>query len=800
METLIQDIRYAVRTLRKNPGFALVAVLALTLGIGANTAIFTVLNAVLLKPLPYPDSRRLIFLSERAPQLEGMSISYPNFLDWRQQNNVFEHIGVYRREAFTLSMHDQPEQIVGAMVSADLFSALKVKAALGQLFSAEEDRPGGEPVVLLSYGLWLRGFGADPGIVGLKLNLSGKPYTVIGVMDADYAFPSRAEFWIPVGLRYSDPGWQSRGNHPGLYGIARMRSGITIEQARAEMDTIATRLEQQYPDSNSGARVSVNTMLDTFVRDIRPVLLVLVGDVAFVLLIACANVANLLLSRAAVRRKEVAIRGALGASRLRLVRQLLTESVLLAFAGSVLGLALALVGVKAIVAVSPNDIPRSREIGLDWRVLGFTLGIALLTGIVFGIVPALQASRSAMSETLKDGGRGSTGGLRQRLRRVLVVAEVALSLILLIGAGLMIRSFYRVDPGFDVSNLLSVEVKLPRAKYPDAPSRVAFYRQLVERVASLPGVQASGIATGLPLGNNGNQTSFRVVGQPEPAPGHVPLTEVVYVSSDYFKAMSIPLIEGRTFDDHDTKDAPPVMIIDDSFAKRYWPGEDAIGKQVKFDSDAPPTTVVGIAGRVRMEGLDNDSGRVQAYFPSTATSWDNMTVVAKTSANPTSLTGAIRQAVISMDPDQPIYNVRTVEQIRDESVAPRRLNMLLFGVFAAAALLLAVVGIYGVMSYSVAQRTHEIGIRMALGANHKDVLKLVLGQGIVLALTGVAIGLVGALIVTRWMQSLLFSVSPLDPITFAAISFTMIAAALLACFVPARRALKVDPLTALRYE
>jgi putative ABC transport system permease protein len=804
MDGLIQDIRYGIRSLLKNPGLSAVAVLALMLGIGANTAIFTVVNGVLLNPLPYDHSDRLVFVSERSPQMEELAVSLPNFVDWREQNMSFEHIGVYRRaDSYTIVLHDLPEQVTGATVSADLLSALRVTPLLGRIFSANEDKLGGEPVVLLGYGLWQRGFGGDPDIVGQKLTMSGKLYTVIGVMGADYAFPAEAELWVPIGPQFNNVGWQERGNHPGVYGIARLRSGVTIEQAQEEMNVIAERLEHQYPDSNTGIRVNVRPLLDTFVRDIRPLLWALLGAVGFVLLIACANVANLLLSRAAVRQKEIAIRGALGASRLRLVRQILTESVLLSLIGAVLGVVVARFGVKAIVAVNPNGIPRSGEIGLDLRVLGFTLIVAVLTGIVFGLAPALQASRWTMGEALKEGGQASTG-LKQRLRRGLVISEVALSLVLLIGAGLMIRSFAvlsAVNPGFGVDNLLSLQINLPRAQYTQAPQRVNFYRQLLDRLAVLPDLQAAAAATGLPLGKNGNQMSFGVAGQPDAPPGQAPLAEVAYVSNDYFRTMNIPFLQGRIFTDHDDKDAPPVVIIDDSFAKLYWPDEDAVGKQVKFERDSAPRTVIGVVGRVRMEGLEVDSGRVQAYFSYLVNPWGyTMTIVARTPVNPTNVADEVRKEVLALDKDRPIFNVKTVEQLRDESIASRRLNTLLFGVFAAIALLLASVGIYGVMSYSVAQRTREIGIRIALGAGRGDVFKLVIGQGIVLALIGVSIGLLAALALTRLMQSLLFGVSTIDPITFLLVSLILVCVALLACFVPARRALKVDPIKALRYE
>jgi putative ABC transport system permease protein len=805
MEDLLQDLRYSFRSLLKHPGFAAIAVLTLMLGIGANTAIFTVVNAVLLNPLPYDESDRLVFLSERSPQMEGLAISLPNFVDWREQSTSFEHIGVYRRaDSYTLVLNDLPEQVTGATLSADLLSALRVKPRLGRIFSPEEDKLGAEPVVLLSYGLWQRGFAADTNVVGQKLTMSGKPYTVVGVMGDDFAFPAEAELWVPIGPQFNNVGWQERGNHPGVYGVGRLRSGVTIDQARAEMNSIAENLEHQYPESNTGVRVNVSPLLDTFVRDIRPLLWALLGTVGFVLLIACANVANLLLGRSAARQKEIAIRGALGASRPRLIRQLLTESVLLSLAGAALGVLVAHFGVKALVAVNPTGIPRSTEIRLDVRVLGVTLLVAVLTGIIFGLVPALRASKLSMGETLKEGGQSSTAGLRQRLRRGLVISEVALAIVPLIGAGLMIRSFARlsaVDPGFTINNLLSLQVNLPRAQYTQASQRVNFYRQLVDRLAALPDVRAAGVATGLPLGKNGNQVSFGIVGQPDAAPGQSPLAEVTYVSNDYFRAMNIPVLQGRTFTDHDNKDAPPVVIIDDSFAKQYWPDEDPLGKQVKFERDGAPRTVIGVVGRVRMEGLDVDSGRVQAYFSYLVSPWGyTMSVVARTSGNPASLGDAVRHEVLALDKDRPIFNVKTVERVRNESVATRRLNTLLFGVFAGIALLLASIGIYGVMSYSVAQRTREIGIRIALGADRRDVLKLVMGQGIVLAVIGVALGLSAALGLTRWMQTLLFGVSVVDLMTFVSIPVIIIGVAMLACFVPARRALKVDPIDALRYE
>ena len=803
MTTLIQDLRYGIRMLFKQPGFTIVAVLALTLGIGADSAIFSVVNAVLLRPLPYPDSERLVVLRERSPQIEGMSVAYPNFIDWRDQNNAFENIGVFRRQSYNLTGSGEPERLIGWQLSADVFPALKVTPARGRLFTYDEDKPGANPVVVLSHGLWQRRFGGDPNILEQTMTLDGRSFSVIGVMPPGFQFPRPgAELWAPVGQVSKDPGWENRGNHPGLTGIARLKPGVTVDQAREDMEIVAANLEKQYPDSNTGNRVTITPALENVIRGIRPALLVLLGAVGFVLLIACANVANLLLARATARQKEIAIRTALGASRWRIVRQLLTESILLSLVGGALGLLLARLGVKLLVAISPNSIPRSEEINLDSRVLAFTIGVSVLTGIIFGVVPALHASKPDLNETLKDAGRGSTGR-RHLLRSGLVVSEVALTLVLLIGAGLMIRSFYRlqqVDPGFIHERLLTFNVSLPQKKYPENQQKISFYEQLADRLRGLPGVQAVGLSSGLPLGNNGWQTSFRVEGQPEPEPGKTPLTEAVVASPEYFQAMGLTVVRGRNFTEQDLKDGPHVTLIDEEFERRYWPGEEAVGKRIKTGRDDPPITVVGIVRRVKMDGLNEDSNRVQSYFPFRQMPFSGMTVVIKTSNDPIGLVSAVREQVLAIDPDQPVYNINTMEQLRSDSIAPDRLNLMLLACFAAVALILATVGIYGVMAYSVTQRTHEIGIRMALGARQSDVLGMVIRQGMKLAIGGLAIGLVGAWLATRAMTSLLFGVSATDPLTFAVISVVLIGVALGACFVPARRATKVDPMIALRYE
>jgi putative ABC transport system permease protein len=821
MHTLWQDVRYGARMLLKNPGISFVVVLALALGIGANTAIFSVVDAVLLRPLPYNEADRLVSLAETSKTMDEISISYPNFSDWRNQNHVFERIGVYNRDSYNLTGIGEAERILTAQVSADLFSALRVQPEIGRLFSNDEDKPGGTPVVVLGYGLWQRRFGGQPGILSQQLNFNNKSYTVIGVLPESFHFPSRVEMWVPVGQLSGDVNWQRRGNHPGLYGVARLKPGVTLPQAKAEMDNIAASLEKQYPDSNSGNGVTLQPLLEAFVSDVRPTLWVLFAAVGFVLLIACANIANLLLARAGARQKEMAIRAAMGAGRWRIARQLLTESVLLSLVGGSAGLLIARWGVELILYMSPNAIPRSREISLDGTVLGFTLAVAFVTGILFGLVPALQAGSVDVSETLKETGRGVSR--RHWLRSSLVIVEVATTLVLLIGAGLMIRSFYhlqKVNPGFSYQHLTSFSVSLPEKKYANEEQRGQFFSSLLEHIRGLPGVEATAAASGLPLGNNGWQTSFLVDGRAIPPKAETPLMEACLVTPDYFRAMNIPLLRGRYFTEQDNRSwlagrdlsklkedekqiaGVNVIVIDEEFARRYWPGEDAVGKRIRSgpDSSAPVLTVVGVVGRVKMESLNHDSSRVQGYLSFAQMPFSGMTVITRAATDPHQLIAGMRQQVKAIDPDQPIYSIRTMNEIRSDSVAPERLNLTLLSLFAGIALVLAVVGIYGVMSYSVTQRTHEIGIRMAIGAQPKDVFRMVLGQGITLALIGVAFGLVGAFGLTRLMATMLFGVEPTDPATFAAIAILLTLVALVACYVPSRRATRVDPVVSLRYE
>ena len=823
MHQLWQDIRYGARMLLKNPGITLVVILALGLGIGANTAIFSVVNSVLLRPLPYDEADRLVFLNERSPTLDEMSISYPNFTDWRNQNQVFEKIGVYNRNSYNLTGAGDAERILTAQVSADLFTALRVNAMLGRVFTNEEDKPGGTPVVVLSYGLWQRRFGGQESILNQALTLNGRSYTVIGVMPQGYLYPSRVEMWVPVGQLSDDPNWQERGNHPGLYGVARLKPGVTMAQAQADLDNIAANLAKQYPDTNTSNGIRMRPLLEIFVSDARTTLWVLFGAVAFVLLIACANIANLLLARATTRQKEMAIRAAVGAGRWRLARQMLTESVLLSVIGGGLGLFIAYGGIKFILYMSPDTIPRAREIGLDWRVLAFTLGVSFLTGILFGLAPALQAGEIDVNETLKETGRSLSS--RRWLRHSLVVVQMATTMVLLIGAGLMIRSFYRlqnVNPGFSYDQLTSFSVTLPERKYTSEDKRADFFKRLMENIRGLPGVQAVAAASGLPLGNNGWQTSFTVEGQPIPPRGETPLMEACNVSPDYFKAMGIPLLRGRYFTEQDNRAhlagrdlskandgerliaGANAIIIDEEFARRHWPNEEAVGKQIRLggsgDPAAPRLTVVGVVGRVKMEGLAQDSNRVQGYFPFFQLPFSGMTVIIKSSGDPNSLIGVAREQVKTVDPEQPIYNVRTMHDIRSESIGFERLTLTILSILAGIALVLALVGIYSLMSYSVTQRTHEIGIRMAIGAQPRDVFKMILGQGMILAFIGIGVGLVAAYLLTRFMATMLFSVTATDPATFAVIAAILATVALLACYLPGRRATKVEPVVSLRYE
>jgi putative ABC transport system permease protein len=824
VETLLKDLRYGVRMLMKRPGFTIIAIIALALGIGANTAIFSVVNAVLLRPLPYDKPDQLMIVKEtNLPRgLADMNIALPDFLVWRDRNQVFEHIAAYTSDSYNITGTDEPERVRGLVTSGDLFPLLRVNPILGRTFSPEEEQFGNHRVVILSYGLWARRFGADPHITGQTIMLNGNLFTIVGVMPKGFQYPDAdVALWAPLAFAPDDSN-NTRGNH-FLTSIARLKPGVTQEQAKADIVAITAQLEKQYPE-NAGVGADIASLREETVGQIETSLFILFGAVGFVLLIACANVANLLLARAAARQKEIAIRTTLGANRTRIIRQLLTESVMLALAGGILGMLIAMWGVDALASLTPDELPRFSEIQIDGRVLGFTLLISLLTGIVFGLVPALQTSKPDLNESLKEGSRGSTGGITShRVRNVLVIGEIAFSLMLLIGAGLMINSFARlrnVDPGFRPENVLTMVIALPDAKYPDSrpEQKSGFFRELIEKVSALPGVESAAASSRLPLG--GGTTGKLFTRQDRPAPTSIesiPLIQYFQISPGYFQTMAIALEKGRFFEERDNGDSPTVAIINETLANRFFPDEDPIGKIVLTgvpEEMVPPgllppgfrfprLQIVGIVRDVRHDGLI-EQVRPEVYVPHAQggafETRNTMYLAVRTTTDPHSLTAAVRSQVTAIDKDQPVANVTTMESRLADSLARQRFSTLLLSIFAGLALLLAAVGLYGVMSYAVAERTHEIGIRMALGAQSGDVLKIVVKQGLMLTGAGLGIGLVAAFFLTRLMASLLYGVSATDPLTFAFISVLLAGVALGACFIPARRATKVDPMIALRYE
>jgi putative ABC transport system permease protein len=803
---LMHDLRYAARLQRKNPGFTIVAVIALALGIGANTAIFSVVNTVLLRPLPYKDPERLVMVWEDA-STHGYPRDTPaaaNFVDWRDQSQVFEGMAAIADTSFNLTGSGDPERLEGRRVSANMFPLLGVDPQIGRVFTAAEDQPGAQRVVLLSYALWQRRFGGDSAIVGKSLTLNGESYIVVGVMPARFQYPSSDDqAWVPIALTQQEAG--NRGRHY-LQVLARLKPGVSLVQAQSEMSTIAARLQQQYPEQNAELGAVVQPLHEHLVGDIKPALLVLLGAVGLVLLIACANVANLLLARAAVRQKEIAVRVALGARRWRLIRQFLTESVLLSTLGGLVGLAIAYGGLVVLKAFIPENISQAREISIDLKVLGFTFLVSVLTGLIFGLAPAVQAARFNQIETLKEGGRDAATGGGKRLRSLLVTAEVAISLVLLIGAGLLINSFLRlrnVDPGFRADNLLTMKIVLPEPKYEEMERRTAFYTDLIGRVQSLAGVRSAAVTTNLPLYRQGNSISISIEGRPAPPPGQELIVVTRIVSPGYFDTMSIPLLRGRQVSTQDTETTPNVVVISETMARRFWPGEDAVGKHIAAGRVRTPEDwiqVVGVVKDVRQFEL-NAEPKPQMYLSyRQAGFFEPRDLVVKTDVDPASMAATVRKAVWEIDKDQPVSNIRTMEEILADSIARQRFSMLLLAIFAAVALVLAAVGIYGVMSYSVAQRTREIGIRMALGAQTGTVLKLAIGYGMKLVIAGIVIGLIAAFALTRVMSTLLFGVTATDPTTFTLISLLLIAVAVLASYVPARRATRVNPIIALRYE
>ena len=814
MNHLLQDARHGLRSFLKTPGFVAVAVATLALGIGANTAIFSVVNAVLIRPLPYPSSERLITLWNKYPKmgLSQAAISGPDFVDRSESSRVFEQVGAVTDASLNLTGGGDPERIRGVRVTAGLFQVLGVQPALGRAYRPEEDRPGAEPVVVVSHGLFERRFGGDRAWVGRSILLNGKNHTLVGVMPAGFAYPSpKTEMWVPLALSAEQVNPSQRGNEY-LAAVARLKPGVTVAAAQTEMDRITVKILQDSPPgmrdylTNAGWGCVLVPLKENVVGDSGKALLVLLGAVGFVLLVACANVSGLQLARAATRQREIAIRTALGAGRWRLIRQLLTESLMLGAVGGALGVLVASWGVDLLIRIRPANLPRLEEVRLDSRVLLFSACLSILSAVISGLAPALRLSRTSPNEALKEGGRSATGGLKHlRLQRLLVVSQVALALVLLIGAGLMLRSFeslMKVDAGFEPKNVLTAYVSLPASKYPNPAARQAFFDQLVGKLGALPGVQDVAIGSLVPLAEGNWTASFFPEGR-EPAHGEAsPLTSVRLVSPGYFRTLGVPLRRGRDFSDHDDAKSPGVVVVDDAAARRLWPGEDPIGKRITFsDSSADATwlSVVGVVGDIKDTALDREP-MIHVYRPYAQRAVLGMFVALRTASSPAAILPSVRRELRLLDPEQPLYAVQTMQGYVEDSLAQPRLRFILIGLFASVALLLSALGVYAVISYAVGQRIQEIGIRMALGARKSDVVRLVIGQGLPLVLLGAGIGLLAALGLTRVLGSLLYGVTAHDPGTFATVSALLVLVALAACYLPARRAAGVDPLAALRME
>jgi predicted permease len=821
VETLLQDIRYGLRMMHRSPGFTTVAILTLALGIGVNTAIFSVVNGVLLNPLPYPHPEQLVGLHQSKANFQNGAVSYPNFLDWRKDNRSFSSMAIVRRYAFSLTGMGEAEQISGVFISSEFFDLLGVTPVIGRTLRPGEDLIGAPPVALIAAGLWQRKFGASPDVLGKGITLDGRSFTIIGVVPADIHLPFQdsrlRDVYVPIG-QWSNPFLASRGAPLGIHGIGRFKPGLTIEQARADMARVTGNLAAAYPNVNKGTGASLIPLRKQIVGDVQPFLFVLLASVGFVLLIACVNVANLLLARSTARTREFAIRVALGASQRRIMRQLLTESILLAAAGGLLGLALAAPGQGALLRSLPAALPRSAEIRLDAHVLIFTVLASLLSGIVFGLAPALKISRPDVLARAKEGGQNATRN-RHRAQGAFVVVEIATALVLLIGAGLMIRSLARlwsVDPGFDSHNILSFSISLPPSmtmtKAPPEAIRAAF-RALDDKIASVPGVQAVAPTWGaVPLGSD-DEALFWMEGQPQPASANDMNWAVSYVvGPDYLKIMRTPLLRGRFLDAHDDEHSPPVAVIDESFATKFFPKQDPVGKRINLNGnpgDNPPVQIIGVVKHIKQWSLDKDDQSLQAqmYRPfmqlpdsGMALAPSSTGIFVRSKGDPMALFGSIRSTLHQMDGEQVAYGAQSMEQMISQSLAAQRYSMILLGGFAALALVLASVGIYGVISYVVGQRTQEIGIRMALGAQRVDVLRLVLGHGARMILIGLVAGVAAAAGLTQLMATLLFGVSPTDPLTFAGVAALLVMVALAACYVPARRASLINPITALRCE
>jgi putative ABC transport system permease protein len=806
MSKFLQDLRYGLRTMLKRPGFTLIAVMTLALGIGSSTAIFTVVDAAVIRGLPYRSPNELYHMWERTPQKEfdQREFSYPDYQDYLQ-NKVVD-IAAYTGGGTILNGNGESERVFAPSVTANFFSVLGVDAIRGRTFQTDEDKQGGPRVVVLTYGLWQRRFGGNEQILGQQLDLAGNSYTIIGVLPQSFQFAMRpADLFMPYQPTQNQ---LTRRYMHGTNLIARLKPGVTAAQAQAELSLVTSRIEQQYKDSHAGVTLKLIPLQEQVVGQVKPILMILLGAVGFVLLIACANVANLLLTRSLTRQKEVGIRVALGASRRRVIQQLLTESVLLSLAGGVVGLLLAFWGTGALVSMLPpnqiNALPFLQTLKVDARMLGFSFGLSLLTGIIFGLAPALQSTRLELTGVLKEGGRNSSGSVSQRLRSGLVMTEIALAVVLLVGAGMLLKSLVRVlrtDPGFNPENVLTMTVALPAAKYNEAPAQVNMQDQIQQKVKTLPGVTGVGTVNILPL-QPGNTTRVNVEGEPIPPPGQELEANIRTVSDDYFRTLGVPLISGRMFDGRDEANGQQVVIIGKTMADRMFAGREPLGRRLKYAGvEAPPLSIVGVVADVKITGLDQET-RPVIYYPFRQNSSTFANLVVRTSADPNALAGSIRNEIRSLEPGVAIFNMQAMPELIANSPAAfmRRFPATLIGVFAGLALLLSSIGIYGVVSYSVSQQTHYIGVRMALGARASDILKLILKQGLVIALAGIAIGSVGAFVLMRILQSLLFEVRANDASTYVVVAVVLFFIALLACYLPARRATKVDPLVALRYE
>ena len=806
MESLRSDITYALRNLWKRPGFTIVAVVTLALGIGANTAIFSAVYSLLLKPLPWPELDRVVAIWDKSPSrgYDHNEVTFANYLDWQTQSQSFEQLALYGWWSANLSGGDTPERVQGFYSTANYLDALGVKPIIGRNFTPEENQLGKDTVAIISHSLWQRRFGGDPNILNKTITANGYVLNIVGVLPEHFNYPRGGDLYVPLEL--TPDVVKNRRTHT-YYVVGRLKPGVSIKSAQSEIDTITARLEQQYPEENTGWGATVFPIVADTVRGYDTVLWVVMAAVAFVLLIACANVANLMLARASGRQREIALRSALGASRWRIVRQLLTESVIVALIGGVVGVLVAFWGLNALRVLNPGDAAKFahgwHQLGLNFTVLAFTLGLSLFSGIVFGLAPALQVSKPNLNDSLKEGSR-QTSGRSHGLRSTIVVFEIAVSLVLLVGAGLAVRTFLallKTDPGFNPDNLLTMNIGLPRAKYTDKQKREAFYTELIQRMKSTPGVESAAIVNFLPLGGSNASDAYLVEGEAEPPPEQENLGRYRVCTPDYFQTMGIRVVKGRSFTDQDKEGAPLVVMINEAMARKHWPNGDSVGKRIRWTGPldkAPWIEIVGVIQDVKHEL--NIPVTPEFYLPYAQDVSGFMVVVARTKVDAASLAGALRQQVWSIDKDQPVFDVRTMTEVRSISVGMYSSGSVMLGIFAGLALLLASIGIYGVMAFAVTQRTQEIGVRMALGARAVDVLKLVIKHGMKLALLGIAIGLVGSWALTRFMKGLLFGVAPTDLLTFSVVSLCLLVAAFVACFVPARRATKVDPLEALRYE